>query len=423
MSEVCAIPANFGIVFRKNDFLKQILYKAIEIMNFSHHRIITAFCIICFTMLTSVSLNGGSDAPENAIAYQIKTIVIDAGHGGQDYGCSGKNSHEKTVALNIALQLGAMIQEKYPEIKVVYTRKTDVFIELHERAAIANRNNADLFICIHCNANPSSSPFGSETYVMGLHKTEANLGVAKRENDVILMENDYTQHYDGFNPNNPASHIIFSLYQHAYMDQSILFASKVESYLESHAKRSSRGVKQAGFLVLWKTAMPSVLIETGFLTNASEEKVLASENGQNLIAESILKAFADYKIAMEHTSTSTSGSATNNGTQTVDTGSAKNTTTQSTGIVEYQVQFYADAEELKTDHAKFNSLKSEKINYVKENGLYKYRIGPYSTLDQATQKQTVARNAGFKDAFVVAFNQGKRISLEEAKALASGSQF
>jgi N-acetylmuramoyl-L-alanine amidase len=196
--------------------------------------------------------------------YVLKTVVIDAGHGGHDHGCSGSSNKEKTVALNLALKLGALIEKNYPDVKVVYTRKTDVFVELYERAAIANRNNADLFICIHCNANPSSSPSGTETYVMGLHKTEANLNVAKRENDVILMEDDYSQHYDGFDPNNPASHIIFSLNQHAFMEQSILFASSVEKYFKTNSNRSSRGVKQAGFLVLWKTAMPSVLIETGF---------------------------------------------------------------------------------------------------------------------------------------------------------------
>ncbi len=353
-------------------------------MKISRHRIISTFCIICFIALSTVSLKGGSSGSQSATSYKIKTIVIDAGHGGQDYGCSGKNSHEKTVALNIALQLGAMIQEKYPDIKVVYTRKTDVFIELYERAAIANRNNADLFICIHCNANPSTSPYGTETYVMGLHKTEANLGVAKRENDVILMENDYSQHYDGFDPNNPASHIIFSLYQHAYMDQSILFASKVEANLQSHAKRSSRGVKQAGFLVLWKTAMPSVLIETGFLTNVNEEKVLASESGQTLIAESILNAFTEYKMAMENNTASSPLSTQNDATQLPDTGTTQIATEQNPNGVEYQVQFYADTEELKTDHSKFSTLKNEKINYVREAGLFKYRIGPYATLDEAT---------------------------------------
>ncbi len=372
--------------------------------------LITGFIFVVTTSFGSIPEKKASDV------YKIKTIVIDAGHGGQDYGCNGKNSYEKNVALSIALKLGSLIQQKYPDIKVIYTRKTDVFVELYERAAIANRNNADLFICIHCNANPSTSPYGSETYVMGLHKTEANLNVAKRENDVILMENDYSQHYDGFDPNNPASHIIFSLNQHAYMDQSILFASKVEHYLENEAGRSSRGVKQAGFLVLWKTAMPSVLIETGFLTNANEEKFLASGDGQDKIAECISKAFTDYKVAMENTSAPAA-----NAIKTAGTGDNHSTATVSGSEVNYQVQFYTDTESLKPDNQKFSALKNEQISSSNENGVFKYRIGPYVSLDEAIKKQSSARNAGFKDAFVIAFSNGKRISLEEAKALAAGN--
>lgn len=407
-----------------NELLKQILYKAIEIMKFSRQPIISRFLITALIFLITTSFGGyqeqsGQFEAKEFDSYKLKTVVIDAGHGGQDYGCNGKNSYEKNVALNIALKLGAQIQEKYPDVKVIYTRKTDVFVELYERAAIANRNKADLFICIHCNANPSTSPYGTETYVMGLHKTEANLNVAKRENDVILMEDDYDQHYDGFDPNNPASHIIFSLNQHAYMDQSILFASKVEDYFKDDAKRSSRGVKQAGFLVLWKTAMPSVLIETGFLTNTTEEKFLVSGDGQDKIAGCILRAFSDYKTIMEHPVEN--NSVKNEPASTTNGSSTTNASTQTDTPVLFQVQFYADETELKTTNSKFSQLQKESINYISENGLYKYRIGPYKNLDEAVKKQSIARNAGFKDAFVVAFNNGKRISLEEAKALAAGN--
>jgi N-acetylmuramoyl-L-alanine amidase len=355
--------------------------------------------------------------------YKLKTVVIDPGHGGHDHGCSGTKNNEKTVALSLSLKLGELIEKNYPDVKVIYTRKTDVFIELHERAAIANRNNADLFICIHCNANPSSSPYGTETYVMGLHKTEANLNVAKRENDVILLENDYSQHYDGFDPANPASHIIFSLNQHAFMEQSILFASSVEKYLKNHAKRSSRGVKQAGFLVLWKTGMPSVLIETGFLTNANEEKFLGSSEGQTAIAESIFYAFRDYKNDMENNSGKVSAEKADALTAELDKPDpavSSSTTVIKEAVynngVSYSVQFYASASEEKM--SKFSALNKENIAFVKENGMYKYRLGPYTTLDEATKKQSVAREAGFKDAFVIAISDGKRISLDEAKALA-----
>lgn len=393
-------------------------------MKFSRQPVISRFLITAIIFLITSSFGGyhppvQQNLPKEFDTYKLKTVVIDAGHGGQDYGCNGKNSYEKNVALSIALKLGAQIQEKYPDVKVIYTRKTDVFIELYERAAIANRNNADLFICIHCNANPSTSPYGTETYVMGLHKTEANLNVAKRENDVILMEDDYAQHYDGFDPNNPASHIIFSLNQHAYMDQSILFASKVEDYFKEEAKRSSRGVKQAGFLVLWKTAMPSVLIETGFLTNTNEEKFLASADGQDKIANCILKAFSDYKTIMEHPVEN--NTVKNEPAPATNGSSSTNTVAQTDSPVLFQVQFYADETELKTTNSKFSQLQKETINYVKENGLYKYRIGPYTNLDEAVKKQSIARTAGFKDAFVIAFNNGKRISLEEAKALAAGN--
>jgi N-acetylmuramoyl-L-alanine amidase len=375
-------------------------------MKISRTSMLMAILFAGFSLLSAHTAGVNGNSHGSPTSYRMKTVVIDAGHGGKDYGCSGKNSHEKTIALKIALQLGAMIEEKYPDIKVIYTRKTDIFIELHERAAIANRNNADLFICIHCNANTSSSPFGTETYVMGLHKTEANLAVAKRENDVILMENNYNLNYDGFDPNNPASHIIFSLNQHAYMEQSILFASLIESHFKNHAKRTSRGVKQAGFLVLWKSAMPSVLIETGFLTNASEEKVLASESGQKLIAESILFAFADYKSEIENTGIPVETTAS-----TANTGLASG--------LEYRVQFYTDTDELKTDHSTFSKLKNEPISYIHENGLYKYRLGPYANLQAAVEKQGFARQAGFQDAFVIALHNGKRITLEEAKTLAA----
>ncbi|MBP9222126.1 MAG: N-acetylmuramoyl-L-alanine amidase [Chitinophagales bacterium] len=379
--------------------------------------------ILLLTVLLFTSFDTENHPNKIATPYVLKTVVIDAGHGGHDHGCSGSSNKEKTVALNLALKLGALIEKNYPDVKVVYTRKTDVFVELYERAAIANRNNADLFICIHCNANPSSSPSGTETYVMGLHKTEANLNVAKRENDVILMEDDYSQHYDGFDPNNPASHIIFSLNQHAFMEQSILFASSVEKYFKTNSNRSSRGVKQAGFLVLWKTAMPSVLIETGFLTNTSEEKFLGSDSGQNSIAESIFYAFRDYKNDMENNS----GKVSDEKIAKIETEMKKESeaeiiaTNNSNSVennkgIEFRVQFYASATEEKM--SKFAALKPENITYVKESGIYKYRLGPYSNIEEATKKQTTARNAGYKDAFVIAFKDGKRISVEEAKAFA-----
>jgi N-acetylmuramoyl-L-alanine amidase len=228
----------------------------------------------------------------------IKTVVIDPGHGGHDSGCLGASSNEKNVALKVSLRLGKLIEENFPDIKVLFTRKTDVFVELHRRAQIANQAKADLFICIHCNAGPKTA-FGSETFVMGLHKTNENLDVAKRENSVILKEENYEMQYDGFDPNSPEANIIFSMFQHAFLEQSLYFAGRVQHEFRTHANRHDRGVKQAGFLVLYKTAMPSVLIETGFLTNAEEEKYLNSNDGQDKIANSILRAFSSYKNWIE----------------------------------------------------------------------------------------------------------------------------
>ena len=228
----------------------------------------------------------------------MRTVVIDAGHGGKDVGCNGKHSQEADVALSLALQVGKLIQENLPDVKVIYTRKEDKFVELIDRAGIANKNDADLFISIHLNAGPPAA-YGTETYTMGIQKSEGNLLVAKRENSVVLQEENYKENYNGFDPNSPQSHILFTLHQSAYIDNSLRFASKVEEEFSGRVGRKSRGVKQAPFLVLWKSFMPSVLIECGFLTNPTEEKFLNDKTGQTYMASGIYRAFKEYKKELE----------------------------------------------------------------------------------------------------------------------------
>lgn len=230
----------------------------------------------------------------------IQVIVIDAGHGGHDSGCQYYGVKEKDITLRIALALGKVIEDKMPDVKIIYTRKTDNFINLWERAQIANRANADLFISIHCNSSSKPEVNGSETFAMGLHRADDNVEVAKRENDVVLLEENYLEKYEGFDPNSPETHIYFSLFQNAHLEQSILLASKIEQKLSKVNESASRGVKQAGFLVLWKTKMPSVLIETGFLSNKQDREFLKSEAGVKKISESIYQAVEEYKKAFEY---------------------------------------------------------------------------------------------------------------------------
>ena len=231
---------------------------------------------------------------------KINTVVIDAGHGGKDPGTHGATTKEKNLVLDVALKVGKYIEENVEGVKVIYTRKDDRFLELYERAKIANDSKADLFISIHANALPGKeSVYGTETYVMGLHTNDLNFNVAKRENSVILMEEDHEEKYEGFDPNSPESYIMFSLTQNAYLENSLLMANYVEEQFDKRVGRKSRGVRQAGFQVLWNTYMPSVLVEIGYLTNQKEERELNTEQVKEYIASGIYRAFKEYKNQME----------------------------------------------------------------------------------------------------------------------------
>ena len=231
-----------------------------------------------------------------SLSAQAYTLVIDAGHGGKDPGAIGRKSKEKNINLAVALAFGKLVEQNCPDVKVVYTRKTDVFVELDERANIANRNKADLFVSIHVNSTAAKNgPQGTETYTLGMHRAADNLEVAKRENSVITLESNYEQKYEGFDPKSSESYIIFELMQDKNMEQSVNFAKLVQQQFKSTAGRVNKGVYQAGFLVLRATSMPSALIELGYINNANEETYLCSVAGQSALAKSIYNAFKAYK--------------------------------------------------------------------------------------------------------------------------------
>ena len=259
-------------------------------------RNIISIGLFSFFLLLFTSSTPGPNFPRTN---EVKKVVIDAGHGGHDPGTHGKFSNEKEITLKIALELGSIIKKHLKDVDVIYTRDSDKFIDLDVRADIANKNDADLFISIHCNAFPRKDVYGTETYVLGTHKTKDNLEVAKRENSVILLEDDYKDKYEGFDPKSPESHILFELFQNAHVENSLNLAASIENQFKTRAGRRSRGVKQAGFWVLWRTSMPAVLVETGYLSNPSEEKDLNDKVQQSYIASAIFRAVRDYKQDME----------------------------------------------------------------------------------------------------------------------------
>ncbi len=371
------------------------------------------FIAICCFVVFSASLYAQDK--------HIRTIVIDPGHGGKDSGCLGSSSKEKDIALAVGLQLGKLIEEYFSDVKVVYTRKTDVFIELYNRAQIANKANADLFICIHVNAGGASA-HGAETFVMGLHKTETNLAVAKRENESILFEDNYERQYEGFNLNTPEGNIIFSLYQNKFLNQSLTFAALCQKYFREYAVRYDRGVKQAGFLVLVYTAMPSVLIETGFATNPEDEKFLTDKNGQLQMAESIFQAFVDYKKGVEKSSfeglkkpfiPSKSAKKEQPKEEIKKTEEVKKdpVPNNQNGII-FKVQFMSSKNKIAESAPELKNI--PKVSTVFADNWYRYFAGSETSLESIQEIKKTVVNQGYKDAFIVAYQDGKRISVQEA---------
>lgn len=384
------------------------------------------------------------------------TVVIDAGHGGKDPGARGTIINEKAINLAVALELGRLISENHKDVKVVYTRKTDVFIELDERANIANRNKADLFISIHTNAvKRGSTVQGTETYTLGLARTDENLEVAMRENSAILLEDNYLQKYEGFDPTSSESYIIFEFMQNKHMEQSIGLASEVQKSFTS-AKRVDRGVRQAGFLVLRKTSMPSVLVELGYISTKSEERFLASSAGQKKLASAIYNAFTKYKWEYDRkrgalgqmyskpafvtvdNEPDTSGKSE---IKAIDTDSpapgseedirrrhlaasqskraataSNSSKTTSTSVVRqvpskgqrvFKVQILSSGKKLSTNSKLLKGYKD--VDFFVEKGVYKYTYGETTSFDEAKKiRRRLLKD--FKDAFIVAFKDGKRVT-------------
>lgn len=376
--------------------------------------------------------------PENAMhAASPKkfTVVIDAGHGGHDPGAIGKRGKEKNINLSVALKLGKLIQNNHSDTKVVYTRSSDVFVPLHRRAEIANEAKADLFISIHTNsiASRSSRVSGTETYTLGLHRTQENLEVAQKENAVILIEDDYQKQYAGFNPNSSESYIIFEFLQDKNMAQSVNFAQLIQQQFRHKARRIDKGVHQAGFLVLRETSMPSVLIELGYITNPNEEAYLLSSNGSSMLAQSIYQAFVNYKankktsspgvltssqpveveediVIEEPTAADTQPVQTAQTAQPKETSQSSKSNTSSKPV--FKIQILTSDKVLPKNSRQFKGLSP--VDQYKEKGIYKYTYGESTDYNKILRLKRSKVDAKFKDAFIIAFKDGEKMNINQA---------
>lgn len=377
------------------------------------------------------------------------TVVIDAGHGGHDPGAIGKISKEKNINLNVALKLGNLIKKNCDDVKLVYTRTKDVFIPLDRRAEIANNAKADLFISIHTNALANNrTAKGASTWTLGLAKSDANLEVAKRENSVILYESDYQTRYAGFNPNSAESYIIFEFMQDKYMEQSVHLASLVQKQFRHTCSRVDRGVHQAGFLVLKASAMPSILVELGFISTPEEERYLNSENGMSTLAKGIYNAFLNYKREHELRLTGSSKTIipteqeetendpvitqTDNDSENVVSTKELLAETKSRPIesktttrpivsesatndseITFKVQILTSSKPLSKNGKQLKGLKG--VDYYKEKGIYKYTYGASTDYNKVLRtRRTITPQ--FKDAFIIAFRNGEKMNINEAIA-------
>ena len=359
--------------------------------------------LLCLCLCLGLPLAGDRDF----------VVVIDAGHGGKDPGAVGKRTKEKDVNLNVALALGRLIESNMEDTRVIYTRKTDTFVSLDRRAKIANDAKADLFISIHTNALPKGRiARGTETYTLGMARADENLEVAKRENSVILVEDNYKERYAGFNPNSSESYIMFEFMQDKYMEQSVSLAKGIQGQFKSHARRADKGVHQAGFLVLRATSMPSVLIELGYISTPDEETYLSSKKGVAALSQSIYNAFAAYKktqcIASDTTLPEKKNEVKEPEQPSQDKKEKKAEQTSERPV--FKLQILTSSTKLPAGSSK---LKGVKVGYYTENGLYKYTTGDTEDYNEILRVKS-RLGTKFKDAFIVAFRKGQKINLQEA---------
>lgn len=351
------------------------------------------------------------------------TVVLDPGHGGKDPGTIGtkryKTIFEKDIVLSVALKVGALLEKEMPDVKVIYTRKTDVFVELHKRGEIANKADADLFISIHINAATPTAK-GTETFVLGVHRNESNLAVAKMENDVILMESNYEKHY-AYNPNDPSSIISLTLMQEDFLDQSIRMAKILEKSFTDIGNRNSKGVKQAGFVVLHQSYMPAILTEIGFLSNKEEEDFLRTEDGQNKIAQSMFGAIKKYKSELDHNNNDPSKIEIIEAENQVESTEQAIDKTETIPVVKenqriyegviFKVQIASSKNNLDTKASNFKGL--EGVERVKTGDHYKYYLGKTSDYDEILVLRERAISKGYSDCFIVAFKGNERVAVTD----------
>lgn len=390
--------------------------------------------ILTFAFLTASITMPHEAWAQSAPLLDDWVVVIDAGHGGKDPGTVGLKAREKDINLAVALRTGKYIKENLKDVKVIYSRDDDTFIGLAERADVANRNKADIFISIHSNAMNDKRFTGAETWVLGQSKDEANLQLAMKENSVITFEKDYQAKYEGYDPNSVESFIIFSLMQNTYLKQSTEFASMIQDQFRDRVGRKDRGVKQSGFVVLWRTTMPSVLVELGFLSNAEEEKYLISETGEDYLASAIYRAFRDYKHTIDNRSgLNANGTVHSETAESVKEDSTVRPATEVkkeevappapvpplavikpdvvTDDIIFMVQITAMPKDKPMSQSQLSGI--EKVTKIEETERIKYGAGSFSVYEDAVKYRRTL-TLGFPDAFVIAVRNGKIIPLKDA---------